>query len=117
MVSAKTGMWTAILGALVILTDGIMVLANKTFYGWHYGSVGTVGWVEIILSLTIMAIAYYYRSNKSMIGWTVALLALITMPFDGGFWTLGAWISLIGGAMIAVGRVSTSSASSRRTAA
>ncbi|BAA29919.1 hypothetical protein [Pyrococcus horikoshii] len=103
MVSAKSGMWTAILGGLLILLDGILVLANKTFYGWHYGGVSAVGWIEIILSLTIMALAYYYKSNKKAIGWTIVVLALITMPFDGGFWTIGAWISLIGGAMIAYG--------------
>ena len=116
MVSARSGMWTAILGALLILIDGIIVLTNKTFYGWHYGSASTVGWIEIILSLTIMALAYYYKSNKSLVGWTIAILALITMPFDGGFWTIGAWIALIGGAIIAVGEVSTSTASRRTTA-
>ncbi|ASJ08712.1 hypothetical protein A3L11_05500 [Thermococcus siculi] len=116
MVSAKTGMWTALTGALLILIDGIMVLANETFYGWHYGSISTVGWVEIILSLTMMGLAYYYKSNKSLVGWSIAILALITMPFDGGFWTLGAWIALIGGAMIAIGEVSASS-TSRHTAA
>ncbi|AEC52422.1 hypothetical protein PNA2_1507 [Pyrococcus sp. NA2] len=101
MASAKTGMWTAILGALLILLDGILVLANKTFYGWHYGGVSAVGWIEILLSLIIMALAYYYKSNRKAIGWTIVVLALVTMPFDGGFWTIGAWISLIGGAIIA----------------
>jgi len=47
MASAKTGMWTALLGALLILLDGIVVLATGNFYGWHYGSASTVGWVEI----------------------------------------------------------------------
>ncbi|ASJ00796.1 hypothetical protein [Thermococcus gorgonarius] len=103
MASAKTGMWTAILGALIILIDGLLVLANKTFYGWHYGSATTVGWVEILLSLLIMILAFYYKKSKSAIGWTIAILALITMPFDGGFWTIGAWITLIGGALIATG--------------
>jgi len=103
-------------GALLILTDGILVLANKTFYGWHYGSVSTVGWIEIIISLTIMILAYYYKSNRSLVGWTIAILALITMPFDGGFWTLGAWIALIGGVMIATGEVSSPGTSKRTTA-
>ncbi len=116
MVSAKAGMWTALTGALLILIDGILVLANGTFYGWHYGSVSVVGWTEIILSLIMMGLAYYYKSNKSLVGWSIVILALITMPFDGGFWTLGAWIALIGGAMIALGEVSTSGASRRTTA-
>ena len=103
MASAKTGMWTAICGACLILLDGILVLANKTFYGWHYGSASVVGWTEIILSLIIMGLAYYYKKSKSAIGWTIVILALITMPFDGGFWTIGAWIALIGGALIAIG--------------
>ncbi len=58
-----------LLGALLILIDGIVVLANKTFYGWHYGSYTTVGWVEIILSLLIMGLAAYYKKNKSAVGW------------------------------------------------
>ncbi|AAL80772.1 hypothetical protein PFDSM3638_03235 [Pyrococcus furiosus DSM 3638] len=94
MASAKTGMWLAILGGLLILLDGILVLANKTFYGWHYGGVSTVGWIEIIFSLIIIGLAYYYKSNKKAIGWSIVVLALITLPFDGGFWTLGAWICL-----------------------
>ncbi|WP_461863840.1 hypothetical protein [Thermococcus sp.] len=97
----KTGFWTSIIGALLILIDGILVLANKAFYGWHYGSISTVGWVEIILSLTIMGTAYYYKKSPTTVGWTIIILSLITMPFDGGFWTVGAWIALIGGALIA----------------
>ncbi len=116
MVSAKAGLWTALTGAFLILIDGIAVLATGNFYGWHYGSASVVGWIEIILSLIMMGISYYYRSHKAAVGWTIAILALITMPFDGGFWTIGAWIALIGGAMIAVGDVSVSS-SSRHTAA
>ncbi len=103
MPSSKSGMWTAICGACLILIDGIAVLANKTFYGWHYGSVSAVGWTEIILSLIMMGLAFYYKKSKSAIGWTVVILALITMPFDGGFWTIGAWIALIGGVIIATG--------------
>ncbi len=106
MASAKTGMWTAILGALIILIDGITVLATGNFYGWHYGSASVVGWTEIILSLIMMALAYYYKSNKGAVGWSIVILALITMPFDGGFWTIGAWIALIGGAIIATGSTS-----------
>ncbi|MDV3103520.1 hypothetical protein [Thermococcus waiotapuensis] len=104
MVSAKTGLWTALLGALLILLDGIVVLANKSFYGWHYGSYTTVGWVEIILSLLIMGLAYYYKRSPKSVGWSIVILALITMPFDGGFWTIGAWIALIGGAIIATAK-------------
>jgi len=104
MASAKTGMWTALLGALLILIDGIAVLTTGNFYGWHYGSASTVGWVEIILSLIMMGLAYYYKSNKRLVGWSVVILALITMPFDGGFWLIGAIIALIGGIIIATAK-------------
>ncbi len=98
----KAGLWTALLGALIILIDGIAVLAANTFYGWHATtSVAGVGWTEIILSLIMMGAAYYYNRSPKGVGWTIVILALITMPFDGGFWTIGAWIALIGGALIA----------------
>jgi hypothetical protein len=103
MVSTKTGMWTALLGALLILL-GIVVLAMGNFYGWHYGSASTVGWVEIILSLIAMALAYYYKSNKGLVGWSIVILALITMPFNGGFWLIGAILALIGGIIIATAK-------------
>ncbi|MFA4719287.1 hypothetical protein [Pyrococcus kukulkanii] len=48
MSSAKTGMWITLIGALLILLDGIVVLATGKFYGWHYGSTSTVGLIEII---------------------------------------------------------------------
>ncbi len=114
MVSAKSGLWTALTGASLILIDGIAVLATGNFYGWHYGSASVVGWTEIILSLIMMGVSYYHKSHKGAVSWTIAIPALITMPFDGGFRTIGAWIALIGGAMIAVGEVSVSS---RHTAA
>jgi hypothetical protein len=104
MVSAKTGLWTALTGALLILLDGIAVLASGNFYGWHYGSASVVGWTEIILSLIMMGLAYYYKKSPSAVGWSIVILALITMPFDGGFWTIGAWIALIGGAIIALSK-------------
>jgi hypothetical protein len=97
----KAGLWTALLGALIILIDGIAVLAANTLYGWSVtGPVGT-GWTEIILSLIMMGAAYYYNKSPKGVGWSIVILALITMPFDGGFWTIGAWIALIGGALIA----------------
>ncbi len=97
----KYGLWTALLGALIILTDGIAVLAANTLYGWSVVGVTATGWTEIILSLIMMVAAYYYEKSPKGAGWSIVLLALITMPFDGGFWTLGAWIALIGGALIA----------------
>ncbi len=104
MASAKTGLWTALCGACLILIDGIVVLGTGSFYGWHYGSVSTVGWVEIILSLVMMGLAYYYKRSPAAVGWSILVLAFITMPFDGGFWTVGAWIAVIGGAIIATAK-------------
>ncbi len=90
-------MWTVLLGALLILLEGIVVLVTGNFYGWHYGSALTIGWVGIILSLIMVVLAYYYKSNKGLVGWRIVILALMTMPFDGGFWLIGAIIALIGG--------------------
>ena len=104
MASAKSGLWTALCGACLILIDGIAVLATGNFYGWHYGSATAVGWIEIILSLIMMGISYYYRSHKAAVGWSIVILAFITMPFDGGFWTIGAWLAVIGGAIIATAK-------------
>ncbi|AMM54864.1 hypothetical protein [Pyrococcus kukulkanii] len=104
MSSAKTGMWITLIGALLILLDGIVVLATGKFYGWHYGSTSTVGLIEIILSLIMLGLAYYYKSNKGLVGWSIVILALIAMSFDGGFWLIGAIIALIGGIIIATAK-------------
>lgn len=97
----KTGLWTAILGALLILIDGALVLSTGHFYGWHYGSASLVGWTEVILSIIIYIVLIWYNKHPAAVGWTVAILSLITLPFDGGFYTCGAWIGLIGGILIA----------------
>lgn len=97
----KIGLSLAIIGAIIILIDGIAVLATGNFYGWHYANATATGWIEIILSIIIMGIMYYYKKSPTAIGWTTVILALITMPFDGGFWTIGGWIAVIGGALIA----------------
>ena len=99
--NGKYGLWTSILGALIILIDGIAVLAANALYGWSVtGPTGT-GWTEIILSLIMMVAAYYYDRSPKAVGWSIVVLALILLPFDGGFWTIGAWIALIGGLLIA----------------
>ncbi|BEP17812.1 hypothetical protein PYJP_11640 [Pyrofollis japonicus] len=97
-------LWTAALGALLILIDGIAVLSTGNFYGWHYGSAAVTGWTEIILSILIFITLYWYNKHPTAVGWTVAILSLITLPFDGGFYTLGAWLGLIGGLLIAYKR-------------
>ncbi|WP_297475663.1 hypothetical protein [Thermococcus sp.] len=104
MASAKSGLWTALCGACLILIDGIAVLATGNFYGWHYGSATAVGWIEIILSLIMMGLAAYYKKSPAAVGWSIVILAFITMPFDGGFWTIGAWLAVIGGAIIATAK-------------
>ena len=97
----QTGLWVAILGAAIILIDGIAALMAKALYGWSLTGPIITGWIEIILSLVIMGAAYYYNKKPKVVGWSIVILALITLPFDGGFWTIGAWIALIGGALIA----------------
>ena len=95
------GIWATIIGSVLILIDGIAVLTAKTLYGWSIVGLLTTGWIEIILSLVIMGALYYYKKNPKTIGWSIVILSLITLPCDGGFWTIGAWIALIGGALIA----------------
>jgi len=97
----KTGLWTAAIGALLILIDGIVVLATGNFYGWHYAGATATGWIEVIISILIWISLAWYKSHPAAVGWTIVILSLITMPFDGGFWTIGAWIALIGGVLIA----------------
>lgn len=99
--NGKYGLWTSILGALIILIDGIAVLAGNTLYGWSAAGTAGTGWTEIILSLIIMGVTYYYKKSPKGAGWGIVILSLITLPFDGGFWTIGAWIALIGGGLIA----------------
>ncbi len=97
----QTGLWVAILGAVIILIDGIAALIAKALYGWSLTGPIITGWTEIILSLIIMGAAYYYNKKPKIVGWNIVILSLITLPFDGGFWTIGAWIALLGGALIA----------------
>ena len=97
----KKGLWTAVTGAIIVLIDGLAVLGTNNFYGWHYGGVAVVGWTEIILSIIILIILPFYNRKPSAIGWSIVILSIISLPFDGGFYTIGAWISLIGGVLIA----------------
>lgn len=97
----KAGVWTAITGAILVLIDGIVVLSTNSFYGpLHYGGVNVTAWTEIILSLIILGMVYYYKKSPAAVGWTTVILALITLAFDGGFYTIGSWIALIGGVLI-----------------
>ncbi|MDP8024018.1 MAG: hypothetical protein RAK20_06100 [Conexivisphaerales archaeon] len=100
--SGRWGFWIAIIGALLIIIDGIAVLAASSFYGWHYGGISTVGWTEITISIIMFIILPFYKRSPAAIGWTTFVLALITMPFDGGFWEIGAILALIGGVMVAL---------------
>ena len=97
----KIGLWTAVTGAIIVLIDGLAVLSTNNFYGWHYGGISIVSGVEIILSIIILIILPFYSRKPSLIGWTIVILSIILLPFDGGFYTIGAWISLIGGVLIA----------------
>ncbi len=98
----KSGLWTAVFGALLILIDGILAASTGTAYGFYaYGGAVTTGWVEIVLSLIMFGLLYYYNRSPGAVGWSIVILALIALPFDGGFWTIGAWIALIGGILIA----------------
>lgn len=96
------GIWTTVVGAILILIDGIAVAYTKKFYApWYVGNAATVAAVEIILSLIIFGLLYFYKKNAMAIGWSIFVLALITLAFDGGFWYIGAIISMIGGVLVA----------------
>ncbi len=97
----KTGVSLAAIGALLILIDGIAVLATNKFYGWHYGSAALVGWTEIILSIIMYIVMYWYNKKPAAAGWTLVILGIIALPFDGGFYTIGAWLTIAGGVLIA----------------
>ncbi len=104
MAETKTstwGLWTAIIGALLILIDGIVALATNKLYIWSVANPVVTGWVEIILGIIMLIVAPFYKKNRVAVGWTVAILALITFVFDGGFYWIGAIIGLIGGLAIA----------------
>jgi hypothetical protein len=101
MADGKLGLWLAIIGALLILIDGALVLSTGNFYGWHYAGATATGWIEVILSIIIFIALYWYNKSPAGAGWTTAILSIITLPFDGGFYTIGAWLGLIGGILIA----------------
>ena len=96
----KTGLWTTIFGALLILIDGIAVLATGNLYIWSVASAVTTGWVEITLSILMFIAAPFYQKSPAGVGWTIVILALISFAFDGGFFWIGAIIALIGGFLI-----------------
>ncbi|MCD6367680.1 MAG: hypothetical protein J7L45_01195 [Candidatus Aenigmarchaeota archaeon] len=95
------GLWTSVIGALLILINGIAVLVNNTLYGWSATGVTATGWIEIILSVIMLIAVYFYKQNPKGVGWAIVILAIITLPFDGGFWFIGSVIAIIGGALIA----------------
>ena len=96
----NAGLWTAIVGAILIFFDGIAALATKNLYIWSATDAVTTGWIEIILSIIMFIVAPFYKKSPAGVGWTIVVLALITFGFDGGFYWIGAIIALIGGVLI-----------------
>ena len=103
MAETKTewSLWASVIGALLILVDGIVALATNKLYIWSVADPVTTGWVEIILGIIMLIAAPYYKKKRSAAGWTIAIMALIAFIFDGGFYWIGAIIGLIGGLAIA----------------
>jgi hypothetical protein len=96
----KYGISTAVVGMLLVLIDGITVLAINSVLAPSYGGVAAVGWTQIVLSLIALATMYFYKSYSTAVAWTVGILALITYAFDGGFFYIGATLALIGAILI-----------------
>ncbi|MCD6477648.1 MAG: hypothetical protein J7K87_01465 [Candidatus Aenigmarchaeota archaeon] len=102
--TGTAGLWTSIVGAIIILIDGIAVLATNHLYIWSAVNVVATGWIEIILSIIMLIAAPFYKKSTNGIGWTLIILAIITLGFDGGFFWIGAIITIIGGALILKGK-------------
>jgi hypothetical protein len=92
----KYGMETAIVGELLILLDGIYVLATNSVLAPSLGGPAVVGWSQIVLALLMLGTEYYYKSHAVAVAWTVGVLALLAYAFDGGFFFVGATLALIG---------------------
>jgi hypothetical protein len=92
----KYGMETGIVGELLLLLDGIYVLATNSVLVPSLGGAAVVGWSQIILALIMLGTEYYYKSHPVAVAWTVGVLAVIAYFFDGGFFFVGATLALIG---------------------
>ncbi len=97
----KIGLWLSVVGALLILIEGIAVLAAGKIYTFSAAGTTATGGAEIILSIIMFIAVPFYEKSPAGVGWGIVALSVITMPFGGGFYIIGAIIALIGGAMIA----------------
>jgi hypothetical protein len=96
----RYGLVAAIIGALLVLIDGITVLARSSVIAPSYFGVPVVGWSEIVLSLLALAALYFYSSHSTTVAWSVGILAAIAFFVDGGFFYVGAALALIGAIVV-----------------
>ena len=96
----RYGLLTAIVGALLVLADGITVLVRNSVIAPSYFGVSVVGWGEVVLSLLALAALYFYRSHSTVAALSVGILAAIAFFVDGGFFYVGAAVALIGAIVI-----------------
>ncbi|MEM0158729.1 MAG: hypothetical protein QW812_04375 [Thermoplasmataceae archaeon] len=97
----KYGISLAVLGMVLVLLDGIVVLSINSVLAPSYGGPAVVGWSQIVLSLIGLGVLYFYKGYPVAVAWTVAILAVITYAFDGGFYYIGATLALAGAILIA----------------
>ncbi len=98
----RTGLWIALVGAILILVDGIVAMVTNNLYMWSVTDAFVTGIVEIALSIIMLALAPFYKKSPAGIGWGIFGMAVITLVFDGGFYWVGAILALIGGVLIAL---------------
>lgn len=96
----KYGVITAALGALLVLLDGIVVLAINSTLAPSVGGVYGVGASEIVLSILAFITLAFYRRHPRAVGVTVLILALISYAVGGGFYYVGATLALIGAILV-----------------
>ena len=99
-VGPSYGLATAIIGAVLVLVDGIATLAMKSVFAPSLGGVTVVGVSEIVLSLLALIAVYFYKSHSTAAAWTIGILAFVAFFFDGGFYYVGAALAVIGAIII-----------------
>ena len=96
----RYGLAVAIVGTVLVLVDGITVLAMNSVISPSFGGALVVGSSEIVLSLLSLIALYFYADHSTPVAWAVGILSVIAFLFDGGFFYFGATMALYGAIVI-----------------